>query len=359
MSQLTLTYNTNLEKIDLLLSIDSIVVSPIYKEGIIIIPCDLSHGFHMLEIQILNQSPDALIEFTSADLDEVSFKHTLYTMFNNAGYQTTALTPMHNTVYLPFMNPLAWWFSSCASRIPMRFYAGGLYENLKVYYPKSINLKNKYSKLVTDFFKENMDFYTHPNYSLNDAYYRADVPYVSVPDKINYDEYALLNEFLTNLEFLKSNSIDYLKRSNTKSDQSQGTQLVNVINVRQNGSVYKLDESFLLDPLKFPCLYKFFKELPIDDIAHAFIGILGPGEAVTPHIDSYVGFEFVLENYGGCSQLYIPINFKPGNYFKFANVGTIPVTGPILVNNHNFVHGLVNDSDEYRFAIGIVGSKIK
>ena len=66
-----------------------------------------------------------------------------------------------------------------------------------------------------------------------------------------------------------------------------------------------------------------------------------------------------MEQYGGCGQLYIPVNFKAGNYFKFNNIGLLPLTGPMLINTQQFTHALINNSNEYRFAIGIHGSKLR
>jgi hypothetical protein len=202
MNQLQLTYTSNTTNLQLVAKIDSLDVEVNYTNGCIDINCNLTQGFHLLEIELVNAQPADKIEFVSAELDGVSFKHTIYTMFNNEGRQSTALTLLHNKVSLPFMNPLAWWFSACASKIPNKYYGGGLYDNLTVYYPQSIRLDKQYNKIITDFFRENMEFYVHPTYTIDQAYYRRDVPYILVGDQLSYDEPALLAEFLDNLEFL-------------------------------------------------------------------------------------------------------------------------------------------------------------
>ena len=360
MNELKLTYTATTDKFELNVLLDSKQIEFTQNNNSIVIPCDLTQGFHLLTIQLVDYNVGDLIIFKSAELDGVDFKHTFYTMFANPSMrQTTCLSSEYKLLSLPFMNPLAWWFSSCASKIPSKYYGGGLYEELSVYYPQSTEPNDSYPKLIKDYFKENMDFYVHPRYTFDEAYFKHDVPYVLVGDKIVYNELALFNEFTDNLEFLKSNSADYLTKDSKQNNGTQGTCLITVINVRTDGSAYDLDKSFHFNKERFPALYEFFKNLPIEDVAHAFVGILAPGHSIMPHVDSYVGFESVLENYQGCNKLYIPINFKPGNYFKIANVGNIPTDqGPILVNTQDFVHGLFNDSGEYRFAIGIIGSKL-
>ena len=97
------------------------------------------------------------------------------------------------------------------------------------------------------------------------------------------------------------------------------------------------------------------------------MGILAPGKFIPPHADNFyfskkTGMLLAAEQtarYMGCSQVYIPINFKVGNFFKMTNVGLLPLDqGPLVVNNHNYSHALINDSNEYRFAIAIVGSDL-
>jgi hypothetical protein len=361
MNLLKLTYTTTTDSFKLKVFLDSKPIEFIQTDNCIEIPCDLTQGFHLLTVQLIKYGVGDLVIFKSAELDGVDFKHTFYTMFANPSMvQTTCLSSEYKILSLPFMNPLAWWFSSCAIKIPSKYYSGGLYEELSVYYPQSIDPGSDYPKVIRDYFKENMDFYVHPKYTVDQSYFRNDVPYVLIGDRISYDETALFKEFTNNLEFLIGNSADYLKKDSKQSSGSQGTCLVTVVNVRTDGSDYDLDRSFHFNKKQFPALYEFFKQLPIKDVVHAFVGILAPKQSIQPHVDSYVGFESVLENYQGCNKLYIPINFKPGNYFKIANVGNIPTDqGPVLVNTQHFVHGLFNDSAEYRFAIGIIGSKIQ
>jgi hypothetical protein len=265
--------------------------------------------------------------------------------------QTTVLTSYDNIVCLPFINPIAQWIGTCSEKVPYNLIANGLYETYEVYYPKSITVPEKYPKIIQDFFAYDLGFHLHPK--VIDSYYNRTVPFADINTEINYDEKLLTDEFITNLEYLKSIA-RRPKQSAYTSSNNPWTVVDAIIN---ESTEFNLNTAFKADQTKLPNLYKFFKNLNIDRIVHSFVGILAPGEYITPHCDTYQEFDNIPELIG-CSQIYIPINFKSGNLFKFSNVGLVPLDGPVLINNHNFAHALINDSEEYRFGLGIVGTRL-
>jgi hypothetical protein len=335
-------------------TVDDIVHEYTVVDSAIIIQCNLTHGFHSLCIKLLSNNIE--IKIQDALLDDESVRHTLYMMYTvdnqtSAKRQTTILTDYDNTIYLPFINPIAQWISVCSEKVPYNLMADGLYESYEVYYPKSIIVSNKYPKIIQDFFAYDSGFHLHPK--VLDAYYNITVPFAGVETKINYDEKLLADELITNVEYLK-NMARKPKQSAYTSSNNPWTVVDVIIN---ETAEFNLSTAFRADQSKLPNLYKFLKNLNIDRIVHAFVGILAPGEYITPHCDTYQDFDNIPELVG-CSQIYIPINFKSGNLFKFSNVGSIPLDGPVLVNNHNFAHALINDSNEYRFGVGIVGTRL-
>jgi hypothetical protein len=265
--------------------------------------------------------------------------------------QTTILTDYDNIIHLPFINPVAQWIAQCAEKVPYKLLSNGLYESYEIYYPTSVKISDRYPKILQDFFAGDFGFHIHPK--VKDPYYNTSVPFAILNNAVDYDEQVLATEFLDNIEYLKSVARKP-KQTAYSASENPWTVVDLIINPT---SEFDLDSEFKADPNKLPNLYKFLQELDIDLIVHAFIGILAPGEYITPHCDTYQEFDNVLELVG-CSQIYIPINFKAGNLFKFANVGLLPLDGPILINNHNFAHALINDSKEYRFGLGIVGTKL-
>ena len=353
MNELRLPFTSDGEVL-LVCTIDDIIYRHKIIDGSIIITCDLALGFHSLAIRLLNS--DTKIRINDALLDGESVRQTLYTMYTIdkqtlSKRQTTILTDYDNIVYLPFINPIAHWISQCAEKIPYNLLSSGLYESYEVYYPKSVIIPNHYPKILQDFFASNFGFHIHPK--VEDPYYNTSVPFAVLENTIEYNEQLLTTEFLDNFEYLTSLSRKP-KQTAYISSKKPWTAVDLIINP---GSEFNLSTAFKADQTKLPNLYNFLERLDIDVIVHAFIGILAPGEYITPHCDTYQEFNNVSELVG-CSQIYIPINFKAGNLFKFANVGLLPLDGPILINNHNFAHALVNDSKEYRFGLGIVGSKL-
>lgn len=361
MNKLVLSTNSIPSGTVLSVKLNSVAVDYIINDSNIEIDLDLELGFYMLSIELVESRTDADIVFSQATLDGVSFRQTLYTMFGvseqGEKYQSTSLTAQTKILNLPFINPISNWIALSANKITSRLYTQKMYEELEVYYPESIILSDRYPKLVRDYFKYNLDFYAHPKEDLNDPYYKTTVPWSPIKG-INFDSAALYKECLDNLEYLQSiarvPSQGHLNRIEFNSPT-----VWSVVETILPIDSYSLADAFLLDQKLMPMVYQLLENLNMDQILHAFIGILSPGDFIVPHIDQYWGDELVIEQYPGCSQIYIPINFKPGNYFKLTNIGLVPLDqGPILVNNHNFSHSVVNDSDEYRFALGVVGSKI-
>lgn len=332
--------------------VDDCVAKTSVSDNLVTITCDLQYGFHLLEITLANVDKSIPVVFTSASLNGVNFRQTLYTMFVNKQdkHQTTTLTDRDSVLYLPFINPISAWIASCAEKIPAKLYAHNLYEELKVYYPESIKISDKFPKIMQDFMSYNADFYVHAKSLLADPYYKPTVPYTSITN-LKYNDTALSIEMLANLEFLKNNARVPAQSKYNKLETNKS---------KWKAFDFIIEEKIhaLLTEVQFPELYKLIHNLNIDKILHGFISILGPGDYITPHIDQYDGMEF-MKQYVGCSQIYIPINFKLGNYFKFTNIGLVPLEqAPLLINNHNFSHALINDSNEYRFALAIVGSPL-
>lgn len=360
MNLLQLNFQSTTEDFLLEIYIDKNVIQYTKVDNSIIIEGEIPLGFHMLEVKLLSDSAD--ITFNNALLDGVSFRQTLYTMFTLAGdkkRQTTMLKTSDRTVYLPFANPLSHWIATCEQTVPHKLYSDNLYEKLAVYYPESITISDSFPKLLRDYFQTNFNFYVHPAGLLDDPYLKTTVPYAPVPQTIEYDERAIYDELMLAVKQLTLQTRDPKQNIYNKLESNQKNYWSVIDFILSYEGEYTLESKFNIDKELVPNLYKLIEQLNLTEILHAFVGVLGPGAYIAPHVDDYYGLEHIIKKYPGCSQIYFPINWRPGNYFKLHNVGLIPLTNrPFYVNNHNFSHALVNDSDEYRFAIGVVGSKL-
>ena len=330
------------------------IVPTAQTDNLVILALDINHGFHILKMSVVD---DVDVDIVNLYLNGVSFANTkflIYGIDESGRFQSTSINQYVKELYIPFINPLSFWFAEVGEKIPNRFFAGGLYESMEVYYPQSITIPEQFSKTMKDYFKYNQSFYVVDKTETVHPYYNKKIPYCPAP-KINYNESELFAEFMDNLDLLSS----------LRMEHQAGSYLVNAIVVQPDQPNFDLTTRFLLDKSLFPNLYKLLESLNIGEILQAFVGLLPPGGEIGIHMDSvyvveYLRVKYETDKYTGCSQLYIPINFKPGNYFKFTNVGILPLdNGPLVINNRNFSHGLVNNSDEWRFAIGIVGTELK
>lgn len=344
--------------------LDGVEILPAAQTAnLVTLTLDINHGFHMLKLSVVDEVD---IDIIDLHLNDVSFGDTKFLIFginNSNKFQTTLINQHVTELYIPFINPISQWTAMISEKIPSRLFSGGLYEEKEVYYPTSITISEKFSKIDQDYFKYNYDFYVIDKEELDSPYYSSTVPYCSAPAHIVYNEQELYAEFMSNLDFL----------TNLKIEHQKGNYLINVI-IPSADPTFDLSKRFLLDQNLFPELYRLHETLNIGDIVHTFVGVLGPGETLSVHKDeqsvirkfedsgnlALSKIQTDIEQYGGCSRLYIPINFKQGNYFKFTNVGLLPITeGPLVINNYNFSHGLINDTNEWRFAIGMVGTNLK
>jgi len=330
-------------------------------DDIINIRWDFNFGFYLLEISVISPVDSTKIEIIDAILDGVSFRQTLCLAFGKdtlgKRYQTRVLDQHTQKIHIPFINPISQWISSCAEKIPRyEIFDHTLYDNYQIYYPESVDVPEKFPKIIRDFFKHDFSFHAHPR--LIEEYYDPRVPYAPINIEHLYDERLLAKELLDQFEYIKGISREPGQNIYNSVDASRKIHW-SVIDVIVSHPVrYNLESDFKLDKDRVPQLYQLIKNLNLDTIVHVFIGILAPGEFISPHVDSYHDYQYILKDFGGCSQIYIPINFKPGNLFKLANVGLLPLDKPTLINNHNFSHALINDSSEYRFSIAVVGSNL-
>lgn len=86
------------------------------------------------------------------------------------------------------------------------------------------------------------------------------------------------------------------------------------------------------------------------EISTVNVGFLPSGGFIGSHKDINPGTK-------PTQKIYIPIEFTPGNYFKFNPGGYAPLELPnaMCMNTDECIHAVVNDSNEGRFIIGVKG----
>jgi hypothetical protein len=312
--------------------IDKLPHDYVVHDNTITIDADISHGFHTLEITV--QQPT---KFIDVEINGVSVKHTLY-----LGYIDDQLTTevKQGTWVLPFGNPVSWWLAECNTKFPNNVYGTDLNASYNIYYPQSIILGNQYPKVLRDFFEYNLSFHAHTKDL--DPRHSTEVPFVAL--NIEYDEAQLLEEFDRNLSLIEQHAY---KPKQVTADQPKPWQVAMAI--------YPGTDTATISEQDFPEFFKLLSSIKGIEVGWAFIGALEPGSYVLPHIDDLYAYIDSVKDCVGCCQIYIPIGWKKGNYFKFDSAGLVPFDrGAILAGTTDFTHASVNDSDSIRYTIGII-----
>ena len=354
---LSIRTSDNIANDSLNISINNIPVEYSVSSNIIKIFADLTFGFHMLSVCVADHAMENIkqLQFTDVTIDEISLSHYIYLSFtvkNNQRINTTALTTNFcNEWNLPFGNPISWWEAECQPKISNGLYGKNLADTLEIFYPESIIIDNCYPKKVQDFFKYNLGFHSYNKKLNNVPMNRPEIPFIKM--NLEYDEEALYAEFVNNLELLETQQ--YTNEVWQTGDPELPefriamaiTPSINSTDLPNNRFIYNNDD--------FPVLLNFIKSIKGIDLRMLFITSLRPGSYAFAHIDDGYNIYAGFPDGAGCCQIFIPIGWKTGNYFKYNNIGLIPYDqGALLTSPTTYTHSSINQSNSIRFTIAIV-----
>ena len=346
MDKIIITFDTeDTPKFDI--SINDVPIKFQIDSNNLIIEHSVLFGLNLLEISLLHGSKVIL---TDLSLNGVSNRQTLYlSYYENPNTNSTWLTEQHTKLTIPFGNPMSWWLAECAKKIPNTYYGSNLYEKFDIFYSQSISIDDAFPRLLQDFMKYNFSF--HVSEKNNKILHNKSLPWVKI--KLDYDEQQLLEEFQSNIELLENNYYTPKQNQYAKSKKDSDLALWEVAMAIHSDKDKVITEYQEQDLPHFFKLINQIESMGIE-IIHAFIGTVHPNSYVVPHCDDFYKNSNLYQGTPGCSQFFIPIGWKDNNYFKFDNVGFLPYEqGAYLVNNSDFMHGSINNSDAVRFTIGI------
>ncbi len=328
------------------ISINGTLVSYEFNNNQILIDYEALFGINLLDIRL---TVGTQVILTDLILNGVSTRQTLYlAYYENPNTNSTWLTEQHPNLIIPFGNPMSWWLCECAKKIPNKYYGTNLYEKFDIFYSESIQANASYPKLLQDFMRYSFGF--HVNEKNNPILHNKSLPWVKI--NLDYNEQQLFQEFHSNLELLENNY--YRPKQNQfnkkESENLEMWKVAMAIHRDEDKAITEFREEEL--PY-FSKLITKIESMGIE-IIHAFIGTVYSNSYVAPHTDDFYKNTDLYSGTSGCSQFFIPIGWKNNNYFKFDNVGFLPYQqGAFLVNNSDFMHGSINNSDAVRFTIGI------
>ena len=354
---LSIRTSNNIANDSLNISINNMQIEYSIIDNTIEIQSELTFGFHMLSIRVADHAIENIkqVQFTDVTIDGIGLSHYIYLSFtvkDNQRINTTALTTNFcNEWNLPFGNPVSWWEAECQPKISNGSYGKNLADNLEIFYPESIIINDHYPKKVQDFFKYNLGFHSYNKKLNNVPMNRSEIPFIKM--NLEYNEEELYAEFINNLELLETQQ--YTGEVWQTGDTALPEFRIAMAITPSINSTELPNDRFSYNNNDFPKLLNFIKSIKGIDLRMLFITSLRPGSYAFAHIDdsynTYAGFP----DGAGCCQIFIPIGWKSGNYFKYNDIGLIPYDqGALLTSPTTYTHSSINQSESIRFTIAIV-----
>ena len=359
MDKIVLTFESLSPQINFIVKLNNIKINYYIQNDSIIIDSPIQIGTNNLSLKTSENINDT-IKLIDVIINGVNLRQAMYLAYsthnNGTNFCNTWFTNDINQITLPFGYPISNWLGECLKKIPNNSYGTNLYEKYDIYYPESVKIKDSFPKLMQDFMLYDFGFTVIDKHQPIKG--NKSAPLISI--NLEYDEAALFDEFNNNIELIKNN---YYKPKqnyyNSKESNDIYLEWVVAIAVHSNNNVQTTSDDKLIeefDRKQLPLFFNLLDRITKMDIKilHAFIGIVEAGSYVAPHCDDTYRYENLYKNTSGISQFFIPIGWKPGNLFKFNNVGFIPWDqGPYLINNGDRMHGSINDTSDIRFTIGV------
>ena len=308
---------------------------------------DVQFGLNLLKIRCPVVA-DQHIALTDFSLNDTSIRQALYLTYHDS-VSSTWIVEQYPELTIPFGNPMSWWLTETTKKIYSHLYGTNLYEKYDIYYPVSINVdQHACPKLMKDFMRYNFGF--HLVDKQKPIWQNSEIPWVRA--NLVYDEDLLWNEFEQNQAVLGRTS--YTPKQNEHNSRDPVKTVPWQVSLVKRNTPTGMVTEYTREEL--PEYYKLLDQLESLGIKvlHAFIGAVYPNSYVAPHTDDFYKYNEIYQQALGCTQIYIPIKWKTGNYFKFADVGFMPYDGgAYIVNNADFVHGSLNLSDQVRYTVGM------
>lgn len=326
------------------IEIDDYTVSP----DKITINCNLAFGVHLIKLKL---DQGQLINITDVKVDGASVRMMLYMSYIETGtgnklQPATTLWENTQTWVLPFGNPISFWQSLVYNKLSNGDFGKNLEEKYYIYYPESIDIGNKFPMVVQSFFKHDFDFVCIPRSTPISQlpYYPVNLTVDSTLLESAVNEINLKRSWIVQHKHFVPQSIYSYTESPTQTTELDWIRLYLI--KEKNPEV---------DPADFPQLFKFINSLNLTDIKSMFIGILPVGGSIAPHKDRTGPLPC---DYNDHYYVYIPLVWANGNYFKINGAGVLRSNQPCMINHMDYVHSLINDSNEERIVVGIrVGAK--
>ena len=322
--------------------INNEVVEYVVQNNTIVVEKDIEFGVHQMSVSIIQGQR---LDITDVQIDGASLRMLIYLSYVDQGQQrmqpATVIWETDQIWRLPFGNPVSFWIELVYKKLNNGEFGKNLFDKYHFYYPDSVELDNTFPSVVQSFFKHNFDFVC-----VEKTTPVSKLPYHPVNLIINDEKKQLaISEINCQREWIQEQEHFVAQSQYNKTEPNHNLS-------KEWVRLYLINGKTVIDPTKFPAVYDFVNSMGLTDIKLMYIGILPSGGYITPHKDRSISTTYDNDLH---YNLYVPLTWEPGNYFKFNGTGIMCDSQPFLMNNLDYVHCLVNTSDskQDRIILGI------
>ena len=277
-------------------------------------------GWHLLSIS--SASTDHL-QIKDILIENISIGNMMLIMFLTESKECTFGWVDRRSFSMPLHPNYATFRKVIFSNITQGDFGNQIYQQYDFAFNSKVDLQKSYPKSIVDYFDEEISPVWHKKYSNRSPWFLGPAINRSrLADEINKVKHKFPARKI-NLDSYRGWEDSILKFSSIEE-------------VKQFGLEYF---SEILADCRFT------------ELLTVNLGYLPPGGYINTHKDLSSSLKRIR------NKVYIPIDFAPGNYYKFSPGGYVPLeqSHAICLNTDVFLHGVVNDSDSGRLIIGCNG----
>jgi len=280
----------------------------------------LLDGWQILQLTDFDKN----CEIKSVSIDGQNINESLFISFvnthDNNKYNATNINEKVKSWTIFLHNNNAVFKEQICSRIKNSDYGTDLFKNYIQFYDNPISLNHEFTSQIHNFFNYS---YGYNAYSLTNY---SNIPFIELD--LDYP-----------LDIFFNDCKDYkLIQHNNKNHKNW----FKYVFCDENNELIKN-----VNDLPTKNIAEWFYSIGISKLRRLQISKLSSGGYIDLHHDTNAPYE---NNNTVCNGFYLPINKVSNSYIKFAH-GTIAPKGTLIINNMDFVHSAVNDSDDERYVL--------
>lgn len=332
---------------DIEIYIDDRLIPTRFQDSRLFLDTPLTFGLHYLRIK---SNTDQKISIKRVDIDGCDLRKLFYLHWlkDTQGRDIQPCSEMWEpgqTWNLPIGYPVSYWLNLVERKFANNVLGRDLSRDYWIWYPESLELGPHVPRIMRDFFEHNFDF-TVIEKKDHDI---TAIPYIRYTKTIDQ---SLIDLSCEEIDLNRDLIIDHLS-----GDYGQKS-----LNIAEFGyketDIWKMlylhgPDQIESSRQRFPACWRLIDSLDLQ-YYKIFVGLLPPGAIIYPHTDDGNDNNPEFAPYQGCTHLYIPLRWPAGNYIKFASAGIPDVgSGAVIFNNAKFTHAVINDSDQWRYILGV------